>query len=147
MYLFIVRSGNPILRSPEGRSDYGQGNDNTHNVTTCFSARKRYRTHPAPLFCILFSGKTEKSMPAERQLRSRNDNGTVVNTKNVPRLWRGRADRAVRPYRMSEAPRLPYVKYSTGANMATRIIFRARRKPDSTTARRAFLELKCNDNT
>ena len=38
-------------------------------------------SRPAPLFCILFSGKTEKSMPAERQLRSRNDNGTVVNTK------------------------------------------------------------------
>ena len=62
--------------TPEGRSDYGQGNDNTHNVTTCFSARKRYRTHPAPLFCILFSGKTEKSMPAERQLRCHRNNGT-----------------------------------------------------------------------
>ena len=30
----------------------------------------------APLFCILFSGKTEKSMPAERQLRSYRKNGT-----------------------------------------------------------------------
>ena len=41
-YLFIVRSGNPILRPPEGRSVYGKCNGNTHNGTTCFSARKRY---------------------------------------------------------------------------------------------------------
>ena len=34
--------------------------------------------------------------------------------------------------------RLPYVKYSTGANVATRFIYRAMRKPDSTVARRAF---------
>ena len=26
---YIVRSGNPILRSPEGRSDYEKRNDNT----------------------------------------------------------------------------------------------------------------------
>ena len=64
-------------------------NDNTQNVTTRFSARKRYFASPAPLFCILFSGKTEKSMPAERQLWSRNYNGTAVNTKNIPRLRRG----------------------------------------------------------
>ena len=38
-------------------------------------------------------------MPAERQLLSRINNGTVVNTKNVPRLRRGRADRVVRPYK------------------------------------------------
>ena len=52
-------------------------NDNTQNVTTCFFARKRYFASPAPLFCILFSGKTEKSMPAERQLQRRCKNGTV----------------------------------------------------------------------
>ena len=34
--------------------------------------------------------------------------------------------------------RLPYVKYSTGANIATCIFYRAMRKPDSTVARRAF---------
>ena len=54
----------------------GRGNENTHNKTTRFFARKRYRTRPAPLFCILFSGKTEKSMPAERQLRCLRKNGT-----------------------------------------------------------------------
>ena len=43
--------------------------------------------------------------------------------------------------------RLPYVKYSTGANLATRIFYRALRKPDSTVARRAFLDRRCNDNT
>ena len=37
------------------------------------------------------------------------------------------------------AYRLPYVKYSTGANEATRIADRALGKPDSTAARRAFL--------
>ena len=35
--------------------------------------------------------------------------------------------------------RLPYVKYSTGANITTCMIYRAVRKPDSTVARRAFL--------
>ena len=64
-----------------------------------------------------------------------------------PRLWRGRADRVVRPYRMSEAPRLPYVKYSTGTNITTYTIYRAVRKPDWTVARRAFLDRKCNGNT
>ena len=31
--------------------------------------------------------------------------------------------------------RFPYVKYSTGANLTTRVIFHALRKPDSTVAR------------
>ena len=53
-------------------------NDNTHNETNCFSARQRYFASPAPLFCILFSGKTEKSMPSETQLRSRNKEGIPV---------------------------------------------------------------------
>ena len=83
-YLFIVRSGSPILRPPEGRSDYGQGNDNTHDVTTCFSARKRYRTRPAPLFCILFSGKTGKSMSAKRQLQRHCKNGTSGESGKEP---------------------------------------------------------------
>ena len=33
-------------------------------------------SRPAPLFCILFSGKTEKSMPPEAQLRCYRNNGT-----------------------------------------------------------------------
>ena len=51
-------------------------NEKTHNETKCFFARKRYRTRLAPLFCILFSGKTEKSMPPEAQLRCRRNYGT-----------------------------------------------------------------------
>ena len=35
--------------------------------------------------------------------------------------------------------RLPYVKYSTGANETTRSVCRAIGKPDQTAARRAFL--------
>ena len=38
-----------------------------------------------------------------------------------------------------EAYRLPYVKYSTGANRTTCTAYRALGKPDSTAARRAFL--------
>ena len=38
-----------------------------------------------------------------------------------------------------EMPRLPYVKYSTGANETTRTAYRALGKPDWTAARRAFL--------
>ena len=41
---------------------------------------------------------------------------------------------------MSETLRLPYVKYSTGANETTCTAYRALGKPDSTAARRAFLE-------
>ena len=43
--------------------------------------------------------------------------------------------------------RLPYVKYSTGANVTTRTLYRALRKPDSTVARRAFLDRQCNEKT
>ena len=45
---------------PEGRSVYGQGNDNTHNRTTCFSARQRYFRVPGALFFHIFSRKREK---------------------------------------------------------------------------------------
>ena len=43
--------------------------------------------------------------------------------------------------------RISYVKYSTGANITIRTIYRALRKPDSTVAQRAFLDCRCNDNT
>ncbi len=33
----IVRLGNLIGQPPEGRFDYKLCNDNTHNVTNCFS--------------------------------------------------------------------------------------------------------------
>ena len=73
---------------PSGRSDYGKWNDNTHNGTTCFSARQRYfasqalfsppsfllrekrwcrRRHPASSGCGLprlrRGGRTESSAP------------------------------------------------------------------------------------
>ena len=38
-----------------------------------------------------------------------------------------------------EAYRIPYVKYSTGANKTTRTVYRALGKPNQTAARRAFL--------
>ena len=41
--------------------------------------------------------------------------------------------------------RLPYVKYLTGANKATRTAYRALGKPDWTAARRAFLFAQTND--
>ena len=43
--------------------------------------------------------------------------------------------------------RIPYVKYSTGANETTHTAYRALGKPDWTTARRAFRRRKQNDNT
>ena len=55
-----------------------------------------------------------------------------------------------RPLRTSKyrrAFRIPYVKYSTGANETKCSAYRALRKPDSTVARRAFLDHLCNDNT
>ena len=36
-------------------------------------------SRPAPLFCILFSGKTEKSMLPEAQLRCYRNHSTPVN--------------------------------------------------------------------
>ena len=38
-----------------------------------------------------------------------------------------------------ETLRIPYVKYSTGANKTTRTVYRALGKPNQTAARRAFL--------
>ena len=49
--------------------------------------------------------------------------------------------------RKSHTLRIPYVKYSTGANKATCTACRALGKPDPTAARRAFRRRKQNDNT
>ena len=64
--------------------------DNTHNVAKCFSARQRYFASPAPLFCILFSGKTEKSMPPEAQLQRCCKNGTSGESGKEFRALRAR---------------------------------------------------------
>ena len=45
-----------------------------------------------------------------------------------------------------ETLRIPYVKYSTGANKTTRTAYRALGKPDWTAARRAFGRWKRNDS-
>ena len=58
--LCIVRSENPILRSPEGRSDYGRCNDKTHYVTICFSGAKRYKIVPAPFSSISFPARGKR---------------------------------------------------------------------------------------
>ena len=69
----------------------------------------------------------------------------IVNQQNAMQMRIGIDRRGSRnTLRLS---RLPYVKYSTGANGTIRMIHRALRKPDLTVARRAFLDLKCNDNT
>ena len=61
--LCIVRSENPILRSPEGRSDYGRCNDKTHYVTICFSGAKRYKIVPAPFSSISFPARGKRYGP------------------------------------------------------------------------------------
>ena len=75
---------------PSGRSVYGKRNDNTHNETTCFSARKRYFASPNTLFSTIFSLAREKMVPSEtpRILRMRS-----------PAPAARRADRGVRPYK------------------------------------------------
>ena len=130
-------------------------NDNRQNVAACFSARKRYFASCA-LFFHIFSRKREKIWSPKAQLQRRCKNSTAVQSQKCRALARSggqhpqgvcrirsapsaqRADRVVRPYARSETPRISYVKYSTGANLATCTVFRAMRKPDSTVARRAF---------
>ena len=101
------------------------------------------------------SRKREKIWSPKAPLQRRCKNGTAVQSQkcsapparradstrkgcaaSVARLWRGRADRAVRPYIRSEMYRISYVKYSTGANVTTRTLYRAMQKPDSTVARK-----------
>ncbi len=77
---FIVRSGNPILRSPEGRS-LTTGVTTTRTMERYAFSRVSAISRPAPLFCILFSGKTEKSMPPEAQLRCHRNHGTAVQSQ------------------------------------------------------------------
>ena len=84
----VVRLGNLIGRSPEGRSDYSLCNDKTQNGTTRLSGAKRYKIVPAPFSSISFpargkrygrrrplrfSDEPEKSMPPEA-LRRKNKN-------------------------------------------------------------------------
>ena len=78
------------LRKEERKN--AQQNDTPFRASALFP-------RPAPLFCILFSGKAEKSMPPEAQLqcRCKKQHFRCIR-KGVPRLRRGRADRGVRPY-------------------------------------------------
>ena len=59
----FVRCGNPILRSPEGRSDYGRHNENTHNGTTRLFARKRYFRVLRLFFAYFFLARQKKVCP------------------------------------------------------------------------------------
>ena len=53
--LCMVRSENPILRSPEGRSDYGQSNNKTQNGTTrLFRRVSAIKTFQSPFLPYLF---------------------------------------------------------------------------------------------
>ena len=61
---------------PEGRSDDGRCNDSTHNVTTCFQARKRYFAFPAPFSSISFPARGA---------------GTKLQPSAAVAIWRGRA--------------------------------------------------------
>ena len=60
---------------PQGRSVYGKRNGNTHNVTTWFSARKRYFVLQRPFLPYLFP-QEGKDMVAEGTVRCRRKNGT-----------------------------------------------------------------------
>ena len=91
--------------------------------------------------------------------------GSISSQKlRIVAMSRRRADRVVRPYALTKDAgrcghrplraaqsrkvfRISYVKYSTGAHVTKRITYCAMRKPDSTVARRAFLDRLCNDNT
>ena len=55
-----MRCGNPILRSPEGRSDYGRCNEKTYNGTNCFSARQRYFVLLRLFFAYFFLARQKK---------------------------------------------------------------------------------------
>ena len=70
---------------PSGRS-LTAGVTTTRKTERPVFSRVSAISFPASLFCILFSGKTEKSMPAERRLRCHRKNGTAVNPgKAAPR--------------------------------------------------------------
>ena len=66
--LLIVRSENPIQRPPEGRSLRDALSANGTQKQNAFSGATAPFRVPASLFCILFSDKPEKSMPAERRM-------------------------------------------------------------------------------
>ena len=61
----IVRSGNPILWPPKGRSLRDVSSVNGTQKQNAFSGATALFRTPASLFCILFSDKPEKSMPPE----------------------------------------------------------------------------------
>ena len=60
---FTVRSGNPILRSPARAFLDCQCNNNTHNVTKCLSARKRYFRVQRLFFAYFFLARQKKVCP------------------------------------------------------------------------------------
>ena len=79
---FIVRSGNPIWRSPARAFLNRQCNENTYNGTTCFSARQRYFASSASFLHTFFW---------------QDRNGTKQQTSAAFAVWRGRAAKWARP--------------------------------------------------
>ena len=79
--------------------------------------------------------------------RCRCVSGSPARSSKYSAVWSGGQGRPPLRLIRSEMPRISYVKYSTGTNLTIRGIYRALRKPDSTVARRAFLDRRCNDNT
>ena len=62
-----------------------QCNDNTQNVTTCFSARKRYFASPGTLFSTIFSLAREKMVPPGATFSYEKESG-VENSAPAARL-------------------------------------------------------------
>ena len=92
--LCIVRSENPILRSPEGRSDYGRCNDKTQNVTNCFIRRVSAISRPQRLFFAYFF------LTSQKKVCPRSDAAPIDAEKwaagGIPRLRRIRNGPAAR---------------------------------------------------
>ena len=82
---------------PEGRSVYGKCNGNTHNGTTCFSARKRYFASCASFLHTFFW---------------QDRNGTKQQTSEAFAVWRGRATEWTSFRACAEARDMEFVRTS-----------------------------------
>ena len=92
--LCIVRSENPILRSPEGRSLRNVLSVNGTQNQNAFSARQRYFASPAPFSSISFPARGKRYGPrsggcgfANRTAppaHSKSSNGCILDTKSRP---------------------------------------------------------------
>ena len=102
--------GTRFYGRPLGRSDYRPGNDNTHNVTKCLFARKRYFRVYRLFFAYFFLARQKKVCPRSDSCGCAMITALRCNRRSAPRLWRGRADRGVRPYEMHTESMPPEVQ-------------------------------------